>query len=167
MLSEATYRGQEGNRWTGPTQDLGGRAHSGELAPMRTEVVTKSKATVLSSPTPCFQELGRTWESSIPRGDLSLRQDEGPPNVGVPLPRTCERGKGTWPRRLSGGSYLGPDLITGALRRGGERRGAEGRGSFGCDYRDETREEGPASSDVSGLDGARRRGRGPRSAGGL
>lgn len=81
MLSEATYRGQEGSRWTGSTKNLGGQVLSGELAPMRTEVVIKSEATVLSSPIPCLQELGKTLGIVHPAGETESQTGQGAPRM--------------------------------------------------------------------------------------
>lgn len=79
MLSEATYRGWEGSRRVGPTEDLGARAPSAELAPVRTEVVTKSEATVPSAPIPCLQEPGKTLGIAHRAGEPESQTGRGAP----------------------------------------------------------------------------------------
>lgn len=118
----------------GLAEDLGAGAPSAELAPVRTEVVTKSEATVPSVPIPCLQEPGKTLGIAHPAGEPDSRTGRGAPRMSTshspePVSVGKERGRGgraeglpriiRWPRSNHGSPQEG--------------RGGRGRGSLGRD----------------------------------
>lgn len=117
----------------GPAEDLGARAPSAELAPVRTEVVTKSEATVPSVPIPCLQEPGKTLGIAHRAGEPESRTGRGAPRMSMshspePVSVGKERGRGgraeglpriiRWPQSNHGSPQEG---------RGGQQRGSLGR----------------------------------------
>lgn len=103
----------------GPAEDLGARAPSAELAPVRTEVVTKSEATVPSVPIPCLQEPGKTLGIAHRAGEPESRTGRGAPRMSTPhSPEPVSVGK----ERGRGGRAEGlPRIIS--CRLGGRRKG--------------------------------------------